>query len=154
MKSRPKIKKTLGNPQSSQRGSAGYGLAHNWGTRRKQKGAVLKYCSLLVFEYDAVVRQTSPAGSRYHKKRIQTYALEMESEIKTVITPYFKKYINEMGSPCFAEFSETITFAAAPIIVILPPRHAPSDKHHQRGKAYSVPIDFCISAIIGAIVAV
>ena len=29
MKSRPKIKKTLGNPQSSQRGSAGYGLAHN-----------------------------------------------------------------------------------------------------------------------------
>ncbi len=71
--SRSKIKKTLNNPQTPQRGSAGNGLGHNCGTRRKQKGAVLKYCSLLVFEYDTAVRQTSPAGSRSPTKNGTTH---------------------------------------------------------------------------------
>ena len=64
--SRTNINKTFGNPQISQRGSAGYGLAHRRGSRRKRKGAVLSYCPLLLFEQDLAVRQTSPAGSRYN----------------------------------------------------------------------------------------
>ena len=51
------INKTLGNPQISQRGSAGYGLAHRRGSRRKQKGAVLSYCPLLLFEQDLATKE-------------------------------------------------------------------------------------------------
>ena len=47
--------------------------------------------------------------------------------------PYFRYFINEIGFPCAAAVSETITFAAAPMIVMLPPRHAPRERHHQRG---------------------
>ena len=39
----------------------------------------------------------------------------------------------------FTAFSDTITLAAAPIIVKFPPKHAPSDKHHHSGNVYSAP---------------
>ena len=78
----------------------------------------------------------------------------MESELRTIAAPYFIKRMNDIISPCLAAFSDTMTFAAAPIMVILPPRHAPSDRHHQSGNAYSAPIVFLISTIMGAIVAV
>ncbi len=35
--------------------------------------------------------------------------------------PYFKNLINEIGHPFLCAVSDTITFAAAPIIVMLPP---------------------------------
>ena len=76
------------------------------------------------------------------------------SEMPVTITPYLKKYMNVILCPCFAEFSDTMTLAAAPIIVMLPPRHAPSERLHQSGWAYSAPITFSISRIIGAMVAV
>jgi len=57
----------------------------------------------------------------------------MINEINIVTTPYFKNLINGIGYPLCAEVSETITLAAAPIIVILPPRQAPNDKHHHKG---------------------
>ena len=62
--------------------------------------------------------------------------------------------MNFMGYPAAVEVSETITFAAAPIIVIFPPRHAPKDRHHHSGWVYSAPITFCTSTNNGAIVAV
>ena len=54
-------------------------------------------------------------------------------DTKVIPAPYFKKYINFIGLLFAAAVSDTITFAAAPIIVILPPRQAPSDRHHHKG---------------------
>ena len=57
----------------------------------------------------------------------------MINDVNVTNTPYFKKYINLIGCPVEAAVSETITFAAAPIIVIFPPKQAPKDKHHHSG---------------------
>ena len=51
----------------------------------------------------------------------------------TTATPYFMNLKNAIGWPSFAAFSETITLAAAPMIVQLPPKQAPSDKLHHNG---------------------
>ncbi len=61
------------------------------------------------------------------------YMVEIPSDITVVIIPYFRNFIKGIGRPAFAAFSETITFAAAPIMVMFPPRQAPRDKLHQRG---------------------
>ena len=61
------------------------------------------------------------------------YTVEILSDITVVIIPYFKNFIKGIGLPAFAAFSEPITFAAAPIMVMFPPKHAPRDNAHQRG---------------------
>ena len=74
--------------------------------------------------------------------------------MNVVKIPYFKKRINEIWYPFAAALSLTRTFAAAPMIVKFPPRHAPSDKHHHNGVAKVAPSVIEICEIIGAIVAV
>ena len=56
-------------------------------------------------------------------------------EMKTVIIPKPINFKKPMGKPYFVAFSDTITLAAAPIIVILPPKQAPSERHHHKGLA-------------------
>ena len=53
------------------------------------------------------------------------------SESKEVI-----EYLESKGIKINYSTGEvSLTFAAAPIIVIFPPRHAPRDRHHHRGWA-------------------
>ena len=61
------------------------------------------------------------------------HAALMASDISMTMNPYLKNCIKVILCPCFAEFSDTMTLAAAPIIVMLPPRHAPSERLHQSG---------------------
>lgn len=61
----------------------------------------------------------------------------ISNEVIITTTPYLRNPINDIGCPLAAAFSETITFAAAPIIVMFPPKQAPKDKHHQRGIVYT-----------------
>ena len=61
------------------------------------------------------------------------YTVAADNEINTVTKPYSKNCINVIGCFLAAADSETITFAAAPMIVKLPPKQAPNDKHHHRG---------------------
>lgn len=61
------------------------------------------------------------------------YTVDAVNEINTVTKPYNKNCINEIGCFLAAADSETITLAAAPIIVKFPPKQAPKDKHHHRG---------------------
>ncbi len=52
----------------------------------------------------------------------------------------FIKPIKLMGYPSRDAMPETITLAEAPIMVPLPPRHAPRDKAHHRGPIFMWPI--------------
>ena len=74
------------------------------------------------------------------------------NEINVTITPYLRYFKNSILYPLTAAASVTITFAAAPIIVMLPPRQAPNDKHHHSGLVYAAPICAWIVASIGALV--
>ena len=88
---------------------------------------------------------------KYLKHR---HAVLIASDMNVIIAPYFRNCMKVILYPCFAAFPDTMTFAAAPIIVMFPPRHAPSERLHHSGYAYSGPIAFSISRIMGAIVAV
>lgn len=73
------------------------------------------------------------------------------SETAVTRTPYLKNFINEMLYPNAREESITITLAAAPIIVALPPKHAPRARLHHSGYTFIVAES---SFIKGTIVAV
>ena len=51
-------------------------------------------------------------------------------DIKVTNAPYFINRKNKILCPLEAAVSLTITLAAAPIIVKLPPKHAPNDNAH------------------------
>ena len=66
---------------------------------------------------------------------------------------HFMKGINLIGWPSRAAMLAMITFAEAPIIVPLPPKHAPKDKAHHAGIITSLPpmlssIDLSIGIIV------
>ena len=94
----------------------------------------------------------------YIKYLTYIYTELIASDIKRTNAPYFMNFKNSMGCPFDAAVSLTMTFAAAPIIVRFPPKHAPKDNAHHRACMFPVREfgfeGFMSSPINGAIVAV
>jgi hypothetical protein len=47
--------------------------------------------------------------------------------------PYAINFMNDIFLPAFSAIQRTMTFADAPIALLLPPRHAPKAKDHHNG---------------------
>ena len=76
--------------------------------------------------------------------------VELENIDKSI--EYINRQIEELkSSAIFAADSETITFAAAPIIVRFPPRQAPNDKLHHKGSRFILVPNSEISGVIVAV---
>ena len=75
------------------------------------------------------------------------------NEIMDTIAPNFMNSIKDMFTPDFFAMPIDIIFAEAPIIVMLPPRHAPSANAHQ-SKSCNIGFDSFMISIIGIIVMV
>ena len=66
--------------------------------------------------------------------------------------PYFRYSINDITFPFFLLILAATTFAEAPIKVAFPPRHAPSERLHQRASTFGNAV--CRFFISGSIVVV
>ena len=75
------------------------------------------------------------------------------NEIMEIMAPNFMNSIKEMLTPDFFAIPMDTMFAEAPIMVMLPPRHAPSANAHQ-SKFCNMGFDSFMISIIGIIVMV